>query len=720
MPQSAEKPGPRRVVAHSQNRKVQAGARPPAPELQQALQDCHAASIRGYSLAKENLVTSAKAIKAVTKSLQECMDSLEDGSVRTPGVTSQLRTQLSNIIKGLAQLQKQSAQDLEERHKRLGRFSVTLFGRTLAGKSTLMEILTHGQGRSIGKGAQRTTRDVRSYPWNGLEVTDVPGIAAFEGAEDETLAFKAAAQADLVLFLITDDAPQHAEAVCLAKVRRLGKPVLGILNVKMSLNDASDLKLFLRNPAGLFEPSRLDQIISQFHELADQHLPGRRLPFLPTHLRARFLAGQAEFFPHQKQLIEASRFSQVEARIVREIVGRGTFLRIKSFIDGAVTPMADVSDLLLEFSAQNAGSGRVLIDKRRQLRNWLQEFTDRGSERIRTKVTKFMDGLREEVPGFAEDYYEDASAGDQWKSLVESHGLEGKAKNLQAQFLEETKKVLSEIARELEVELSLVGELAADRQFGTGEIFDLKRAWNWGYKIVSGGLGIAALILASGPLGWAAAAVSAVGWVISWFMDDREEKARQARSRLEKSLLKAVDKMEQELRAGLLDWFYQDLLFNRVEVLLTDLEGVTNSLFMLANAQRTLAWTLIGRQKELTRTLVNETLRQNRATLDEANIRDVARVPGMATMLLIPPGTTIPPAVRVGLERTLGEPVWFAIDTGNWLSILGQAIGKQCDRGSIRLEDQIRVAHIPLDDLGPVALARVRLAQQLTGFHIMR
>lgn len=88
----------------------------------------------------------------------------------------------------------------------MSKFSITLFGRTMAGKSTLMEILTEGNGETIGKGAQRTTRDVRKYTWNELEITDVPGIGAFEGEDDEQLAFEAAKTADLILFLITDDA----------------------------------------------------------------------------------------------------------------------------------------------------------------------------------------------------------------------------------------------------------------------------------------------------------------------------------------------------------------------------------------------------------------------------------------------------------------------------------------------------------------------------------
>lgn len=114
-------------------------------------------------------------------------------------------------------------------------FSIVVYGRNEAGKSPFMEILTHGNGQSIGKGGQRTTLDVRDYFWNGLKITDVPGIFAFsldakEARVDESLALEAAKKADLILFLLTSDAPQPDEAEKLAQLRRLGKPVLGVIN----------------------------------------------------------------------------------------------------------------------------------------------------------------------------------------------------------------------------------------------------------------------------------------------------------------------------------------------------------------------------------------------------------------------------------------------------------------------------------------------------------
>ncbi|MCC7172149.1 MAG: 50S ribosome-binding GTPase, partial [Planctomycetes bacterium] len=631
---------------------------------------------------------------------------------------SKLKSQLSSVVSELEQLQRASGATLEEQRRRLDRFSVTLFGRTMAGKSTLMEILTRGDGRSIGTGAQRTTRDVRAYEWNGLEVTDVPGVAAFEGAQDEELAFKAASRADLVLFLITDDAPQPVEAECLARVRRLGKPVLGICNVKVAVDDEDDLLLFLRSPDKPFAEARLAPLLQQFHAFADRHVPGKRVPFAATHLRSRYLAEHAEYARHSERLRAASRFDRVESWVVREVVGRGTFMRVKSFIDSAGVPMMDLADALLEFSAENSSSGRVLIDKSRQFREWSRGFRRHGDERITTLVSEEMESLRDEVPAFAEIHYEDGSAGENWVRVVESAGINRKVERLQTELLADCTKALSEVARELKTELALVASLSGDRRITMDSIVNAKKAWNWSVFGVGTGLGLAALILGSGPLGWAAGAVGVVGWLVSLLFDDRETKATRAREKLTNRLLRDIDSMEEHLREKLGDWFHRDLMDEQVNVFLGDLSAVTNGLFGLADAQRTLAWALNDRYKVLWRTLVGEALsRLGTENLSNAVV-DVARVPGLATMLLIEPTATIPAQTRAGLEQLLGEQVWLVLDTGSHFSILSQAIGRECDRNSIAIERKIRVAHVPLDDLGPIGRARVRLAQQLTGLHV--
>ena len=689
-------------------------------DFKRALKECREAAREGYAIAKDNLNETAKAIEGVKDNLTQSLESLDDGSVRTPGVVNQLKSQLTGVVSELESAQQLSAQDLETSKKRLDHFSITLFGRTTTGKSTLMEILTRGDGTSIGTGSQRTTRDVRAYSWNGLELTDVPGVAAFEGAEDEALAYRAANHADLVLFLISDDAPQPEEAKCLAQVKKLGKPVLGICNVKVGFNDEDDLILFLKDPAKPFDRTRIRQILSQFRLLENQFFPGRPVKFSVTHLRSQYLAQRKEYAKYCEELSKASRFSGIENKIIREVAGRGPFLRMKNFIDVAVAPMSDLSDALLRFSEQNSSSGRVLIEKRRKVQNWSKDFKTRGDKQLNSQISKLMEELRSEVPAFSEDHYDDITANEDWERFEKSLGIENKIEKLQKSLLNECRKELSEIAREIKVELSLVADLSSNRHIKTDSIFDAKRAWNWGTNILSGGLVTAAVILGSGPLGAIAAAAGAIGWVISWFFDDHETKARLARKKLSKRLYNRISKIEKKLRKRTGDWFHQELLRKQVYILVNDLGAVTNGLFGLSDSQRAMAWTLIDRQKDLGKILIKKVLDQFDSAYLDKHIVDVARVPNFATMLLISPKTTFPDDLRKKMAKLLGEKIWFVVNNENQFSILSQAVGRNCEKNKISIEKKIRVAHLPLDDLDQITRYRVPLAQQLTGLHIMR
>ena len=413
--------------------------------LESALQQCQESARRGYQIASDNIKETASAIEIVSESLSQCLKSQNEGSVRTPEVVEQLKKQFVSIVNELEQLQNKTEKDLRDRKTRLDSFSITLFGRTMAGKSTLMEILTQGQGDSIGFGAQRTTRDIRRYTWKGLDVTDVPGVAAFEGKKDEELAFHAATQADLVIFLITDDAPQSSEAKCLAQVRKLGKPIIGVCNVKIAVDDSDDRYLFLRNHKRSFDKNRLKEIFQQFNKLAEQYIPGKHIHFTPTHLRSRFLAEQDGIHENKSALIEASRFKYVEKRIFNEIKGHGSFLRIKSFIDGAVAPMLELTKTLLDFSAQNSASGRVLVSKHRELKNWKQDFKTDGINRIETLVSKLMESLRQDVSDFAEKHYDDKQVSEKWDNHAKSIGINQKTEKLQTYLSEDCRKVIQEI-----------------------------------------------------------------------------------------------------------------------------------------------------------------------------------------------------------------------------------------------------------------------------------
>ncbi|MEG0109220.1 MAG: GTPase domain-containing protein, partial [Lachnospiraceae bacterium] len=204
----------------------------------------------------------------------------------------------------------------------------------MAGKSTLMEILTEGDGKTIGKGAQRTTRDVRQYTWKGLKITDVPGIGAFEGEEDEQIAFETAKTADLILFLITDDAPQASEADCFSRVVNLGKPIICIMNVKASVTEGKSLRLATRDIQKNFDMKRLGIIRKQFLGHAERFgQTWNHIPFVYVHLKSAFLSQKPEDAEQSKLYYQMSRIDYLKSKITEQVRNKGEFFRIKTFID---------------------------------------------------------------------------------------------------------------------------------------------------------------------------------------------------------------------------------------------------------------------------------------------------------------------------------------------------------------------------------------------------
>ncbi len=210
-------------------------------DLTKVLTECHEAARRGYELASDEKKVLDGILQSAEDKVRETALEYKISPCEVVGIGETLEGQLAEIQGAVDDLRMSFAEDLEVLERDLDKFSVTLFGRTMAGKSTLMEVLIEGDGSAIGMGAQRTTRDIRRYEWNGLAVTDVPGIGAYEGEEDTRLAFDAAKTADLIVFLLTDDAPQAVDADCFRQVKDLGKPVIVIMNVKVSVDSGKSL-----------------------------------------------------------------------------------------------------------------------------------------------------------------------------------------------------------------------------------------------------------------------------------------------------------------------------------------------------------------------------------------------------------------------------------------------------------------------------------------------
>ena len=153
-------------------------------------------------------------------------------------------------------------------------------------------------------------------------------------------------------------------------------------------------------------------------------------------------------------------------------------------------------------------------------------------------------------------------------------------------------------------------------------------------------------------------------------------------------------------------------------------DKVIGSLFLLSQTQQEFAVTLNNKLKEINSAVIKEALAYLGYAGLEWHITDIARVPGYALMIVLEDGKRFPDDAKKALSRLLKEPVWFVFYKENKKSMLSQAIGRGCDRNTIRIQkiDNVpRIAHIPsMDTLDTSTNNRIRLAQQLTELLIMK
>lgn len=76
-------------------------------------------------------------------------------------------------------------------------------GQYSAGKSTIMKALTGREDIAIGAGI--TTQEAHTYEWEGVRVVDTPGVHTELRPDHDEIAYRAIADADLLVFVMTNE-----------------------------------------------------------------------------------------------------------------------------------------------------------------------------------------------------------------------------------------------------------------------------------------------------------------------------------------------------------------------------------------------------------------------------------------------------------------------------------------------------------------------------------
>ena len=653
-------------------------------DIEEALHECQAYAQKGYDIASNTWNTIHQALLAEERKVKKV--DKQQGKISRLADEELIKKKKQGLA-SFMEMDKELKQDLSYLQKQQKEFSVLVFGRTMVGKSTLMEIMTHGSGASIGNGSQRTTLDVRDYHWKGMKITDVPGIASFDGREDDRLALEAAKAADLILFLISDDGVQQEEAKNLAELRRLGKPVLGIINVKLGITEqvrSLDMKR-LRNK--MAERERIETICNQFRQFAGNFQQDwGDLTFVPVHLKAAYL-GQDK----NPELWEVSNFTEVEAYILSKVQQDGCFLRIKTFLDRVIIPLQGRMEMLYENSGSSLTEAFEYQKKCQELTEWKKIFVEDSQEKFNNLCTRVKNKLARGIREFAEDNYENEDAGEDWKEyLQEELKLEADCMSFLQERANKCSRKRRELMDSLKTELTFAGVNVEFDDISMDSIFDTQF---WGSAAA-----IAASLI-SGPIG---IAIGIVTWL---FGSSKEEKIREAKAKLRAALQDAMDECGyvDTLMAGIAKTMNEEIFGKGVEGLYNALAQMDAMLIGLAKEEATGAERLGVLLNQLNCQLLHEAERYIAAQEGKnlvLSVDRIARIPGEVTVVY--DNVNSFDGYEAQMTKLIGEKVELRIldNAGNFY---GEMVKKTEELiGAFRIEEVGAFAKVFNEDEVPV------------------
>ncbi len=537
--------------------------------------------------AQNNYLASLNTCKRIAKEeyrtvqghFEQCDDIIDELSKKLQGVIehgSQTLSEDKMVQDGLANmlhdlerdyrklLSKRNA-NLAKQKRSLDCFNVMLFGRTMAGKSTIREAITRGDGQTIGKGAQRTTRDVKEYEWNSLRIIDTPGFGAYNGQEDTQIAHEILEQSDVVLFMLNSDSIQESTFVELEHVHKLNKPLIFVLNMKKDLESEGNRRRALRSPEKyIFKEEDIQGHTGRLKNLAGRAgINPRTVRIIPIHAQAAFLA---TIVPGEEgsQLHELSRIDQVLNALIDEVEGNGPIRRIQTFLDSSLHHVDEQSLLILSQRDRLTKLLPQYESSLTRISQWKVK-TLRDAPRLLSKeVDLAFKPLIDSVADFVDDHIEDENAAGAWdrhyKSLKITKKVERSVQALAEQVVEELQDFNREMNEGFDITLSF--EVAHDGQ--SFSEFDFKRINGWG-SAIAGVVSAIAFFNSWNPVGWVAAGVGIVFSIFSFFSDSRAKKLKEAKSKQRQALLDDIEKSKRKIKANLEDWF--DINLHRAIIL---------------------------------------------------------------------------------------------------------------------------------------------------------
>jgi GTP-binding protein EngB required for normal cell division len=526
------------------------------PKYDKAIEECREVGLRDIEVADTCLHATAQTLKQIGVELHSKIAEIQAqiGGKPAQAAREALRSMHEdcNEIDHLINQELQELQELQAKKRRAMNFyTIAFMGRSKAGKSTLHAVVTGGGWDQIGVGRQNTTRLNRVYEWHNIRIIDTPGIATPGGEGLEKVAESIIDEADLICFVVTNNNQQASEFEFLKHLRKKGKPLLVLLNVKEDLSHPVRLKRFLKEPELAFSDNkdRLGGHIDRICRDAKEHYGTDKFPIIPVQLLAAQIAQQQPEHEHAETLMKASRIQNFLDSVRLSLLNEGLVRRSQNLLGSTVADierlfhiLKERADFYLDFSTQ--------IRKRAaESTQRLRKAQENHARQLEQDLRAVFAALHREVPDFAEDHWDDSETqlNKAWAEKIRRFDMEKKIQNAQEKavvaFSSDITDLLDEVGRELILNRRLI--------FNTDTLSEqdssawVQQASKWGGSIL--GIVGTVLLLNSNPIGWVVTGASIVLGILSAIFESKASKRRKAVAKISSSLESQIEKQEKQI-----------------------------------------------------------------------------------------------------------------------------------------------------------------------------
>ncbi len=524
-------------------------------QYQQALAACSRIARQEFDCVGQYFGQCDQIVAALKKELGAAVATSARTMSRKRTQRDPLRDMLDTLGDEYLELKRKRNRNLSKHRRSLNHFNVMLFGRTMAGKSTIREAITRGSGATIGKGAQRTTRDVREYEWNDLRIIDTPGFGAYNGEEDTQIAHEILERSDVVLFMLNSDSIQESTFAELRYVQKLNKPLIFVLNVKKDLENEGNRRRAIRSPDRYVYKAddiaahreRLEQLAARAGMRTDA------ITIIPIHAQAAFLATRT-LGGEAAELHELSQLDSLLAALQAEVAGNGPVRRIQTFLDSALHHI-DQQEALIRDQRDKVTS---LLEQHEsslvRVSSWKSKKLRDAPALLAGEVDKAFKPLIDSIADFVDDHIEDKHVTAAWEHHVGRFSIDRRIQRSAQAITEDVARELEEFHRELHESLDVGYALDLEHKANRFSETDYKRINGWG-SAVSGVIGAIAFANSWNPIGWAFAGLGLLFGIASWFSNSRAKKLAEAKRSQRASITTDIEKNKAKIKESLSNWF---------------------------------------------------------------------------------------------------------------------------------------------------------------------